>query len=180
MTFTLAAESEKIVDELLTRYPTKQAACLPLLHLCQRQAGWVSPDVVQYVSRRLELPASEVQGVVTFYTMYHQKPVAANVVWICRTLSCELRGARELQEHLEQRFGCHVNGTSKDGLFTLKKAECLAACGQAPMVQINDDYHENLTVDALDRILDDLAAKSKGSKATATRETVTQGSNGKG
>jgi NADH-quinone oxidoreductase subunit E len=160
MTFTLAAESEKIVDELLTRYPTKQAACLPLLHLCQRQAGWVSPDVIQYVSRRLELPASEVQGVVTFYTMYHQKPVAPSVVWVCRTLSCELRGARELQTHLEHRFGCHVNGTSKDGLFTLKKAECLAACGQAPMVQINDDYHENLTIDALDRILDDIAAKS--------------------
>jgi NADH-quinone oxidoreductase subunit E len=168
MTFTLAAESEKIVDELLTRYPTKQAACLPLLHLCQRQAGWVSPDVIQYVSRRLELPASEVQGVVTFYTMYHQKPVAPNVVWVCRTLSCELRGARELQEHLEHRFGCHVNGTSKDGLFTLKKAECLAACGQAPMVQINDDYHENLTIDALDRILDDIAARSA------------KGSNGKG
>ena len=160
MTFTLAAESEKIVDELLTRYPTKQAACLPLLHLCQRQVGWVSPDVIQYVSQRLAMPSSEVQGVVTFYTMYHQKPVAPNVVWVCRTLSCELRGARELQEHLEKRFGCHVNGTSKDGLFTLKKAECLAACGQAPMVQINDDYHENLTTDALDRILDDIAAKT--------------------
>jgi NADH-quinone oxidoreductase subunit E len=173
MTFTLAAESEKIVDELLTRYPTKQAACLPLLHLCQRQAGWVSPDVIQYVSRRLELPASEVQGVVTFYTMYHQKPVAPNVVWVCRTLSCELRGARELQAHIEKRFGCGVNGTSQDGLFTLKKAECLAACGQAPMVQINDDYHENLTVDALDRILDDIAAKT-------TKAKIANGANGKG
>ena len=174
MTFTLAAESEKIVDELLTRYPTKQAACLPLLHLCQRQVGWVSPDVIQYVSQRLAMSASEVQGVVTFYTMYHQKPVAPNVVWVCRTLSCELRGARELQEHLEKRLGCHVNGTSKDGLFTLKKAECLAACGQAPMVQINDDYHENLTTDALDRILDDIAAK------TSPNISVGVKSNGKG
>jgi NADH-quinone oxidoreductase subunit E len=183
MTFSLSAEFEKIVDELLTRYPTKRAACLPVLHLCQRQAGWVSPDVVDYVSKRLDLATSEVQGVVTFYTMYHQQPVAPNVVWVCRTLSCDLRGARELQRHLEKRFECHANGpsangtsangtsgtsgnsgTSKDGKFTLKTAECLAACGQAPMVQINDDFHENLTIESLDRILNDLAAKT----ATAT------------
>ena len=165
MTFTLSAESEKIVDELLTRYPTKRAACLPLLHLCQRQEGWVSPDVIQYVSKRLELATSEVQGVVTFYTMYHQQPVAPNVVWVCRTLSCDLRGARELQRHLEKRFQCHLNGTSNDGKFTLKSAECLAACGQAPMVQINDDFYENLTIQSLDRILDDIAAKTPAGSA---------------
>ncbi len=160
MTFTLSAESEKILDELLTRYPTKRAACLPLLHLCQRQAGWVSPEVIDFVAKRLEIAASEVQGVVTFYTMYHQKQVAPNVVWVCRTLSCDLRGGRELQHHLEKRFGCGVNETSQDGKFTLKKAECLAACGQAPMVQINDSYHENLTLESLDRLIDDIAAKT--------------------
>jgi NADH-quinone oxidoreductase subunit E len=162
MMFTLSAESEKIVDELLTRYPTKRASCLPLLHLCQRQEGWVSPAVVEYVAKRLELATSEVQGVVTFYTMYHQQPVAPNVVWVCRTLSCDLRGARELQSHLEKRFGCKANGTemSKDGKFTLKTAECLAACGQAPMVQINDDFHENLSIESLDRILNEIAANT--------------------
>jgi NADH-quinone oxidoreductase subunit E len=92
--------------------------------------------------------------------MYHQQPVAPNVVWVCRTLSCDLRGARELQNHLEKRFGCHANGTSKDGKFTLKTAECLAACGQAPMVQINDDFHENLTIESLDRLISDIAAKT--------------------
>ena len=161
MTFTLSAESEKIVDELLTRYPTKRAACLPLLHLCQRQSGWVSTEVVDYVAKRLDLPTSEVQGVVTFYTMYHQQPVAPNVVWVCRTLSCDLRGARAIQSHLEKRFGCGVNGTSKDKKFTLKTAECLAACGQAPMVQINDAYYEDLTIEKLDRILDEITAKTK-------------------
>lgn len=160
MAFMLSAESEKIVDELLKRYPTKRAVCLPLLHLCQRQEGWISPDAIAYVAQRLELPTSEVKGVVTFYTMYHQHPVAKNVVWVCRTLSCELRGARELQRHMEQRFGCKAGETSKDGRFTLKTAECLAACGQAPMVQINDDFHENLTIAQLDRILDELAAKT--------------------
>ena len=160
MTFSLTPDSEKIVDELLTRYPTKRAVCLPVLHLCQRHNGWISPDVIDYVAGRLELATSEVLGVVTFYTMYHQQPVARNVVWVCRTLSCELRGARELQKHMEQRFGCGVGGTSKDGKFTLKTAECLAACGQAPMVQVNDHYFENLTVAALDRILDEIAAKT--------------------
>jgi NADH-quinone oxidoreductase subunit E len=160
MAFTLPAESEKIVEDLLTRYPTKRAACLPVLHLCQRQQGWISSDVIDYVARRLDLATSEVQGVVTFYTMYHQHPVAPNVVWVCRTLSCELRGARALQKHLEQRFGCPAGGTSKDGKFTLKTAECLAACGQAPMVQINDEYHENLTLESLNRLIDEIAAKT--------------------
>lgn len=160
MTFALSAEAETIVDELLTRYPTRRASCLPVLHLCQRQAGWITPDVIQYVAKRLEMDPSEVKGVVTFYTMYHQHPVAPNVVWVCRTLSCELRGARQVQQHLEKRFGCGVGGTSRDGKFTLKTAECLAACGQAPMVQINDAYYENLTLEKLDRILDEIAAKT--------------------
>lgn len=160
MAFTLSLESEKIVDELLTRYPTKRACCLPVLHLCQRQAGWVSPDVIDYVAKRLDLSTAEVKGVVTFYTMYHQQKVAPNVIWVCRTLSCELRGARAIQKHLEQRFGCGVGGTSKDGKFTLKTAECLAACGQAPMLQCNDDYHEHLTIEKLDRIIDAIAQRT--------------------
>lgn len=160
MPFALNPEAEKIVDELLSHYPTKRAACLPVLHLCQRENGWINSDVMDYVARRLELSTSEVLGVVTFYTMYHQQPVAPNVVWVCRTLSCDLRGARAIQSHLEQRFGCGVNGTSKDKKFTLKTAECLAACGQAPMVQINDSFYENLTLEKLDKIIDEISAKT--------------------
>lgn len=163
MAFTLSPDSEKIVDELLTRYPTKRASCLPVLHLCQRQNGWIDEDVVAYVAQRLSMATSEVKGVVTFYTMYHQHPVAPNVVWVCRTLSCELGGARAIQSHLEKRFGCRAGGTSKDGKFTLNTAECLAACGQAPMVQINDEYHENLTIESLDKIIDEIAAKTPAS-----------------
>lgn len=170
MSFSLSPDAEKIVDELLKRYPTKRAAALPVLHLCQRQNGWVSDEVIAYVARRLAMDASEVKGVVTFYTMYHQEPVAKNVVWVCRTLSCELMGARAVQKHLEQRFGCGVGGTSRDGRFTLKTAECLAGCGYGPVVQINDTYHENLTLAKLDRILDGLASKTTpppaGSKST--------------
>ena len=172
MAFTLSSESEKIVDQLLTRYPTKRAACLPVLHLCQRQEGWVSEGVIAYTAKRLDLTTSDVKGVVTFYTMYHQQKVAPNVIWVCRTLSCELRGAHAIQKHLEQRFGCGVGGTSRDGKFTLKTAECLAACGQAPMIQCNDDFHEDLTIEKLDRILDAIAAKTSGATAAVSSAPV--------
>lgn len=158
MPFSLSEDRERKVDELLSRYPTKRAACLPVLHLCQEQEGWVSPEVMSYVAERLGMSTSEVKGVVTFYTLYHQEKVAPNVIWVCRTLSCELRGAKEIQEHLEKRLGCAMNGTSADGKFTLRKAECLAACGQAPMIQLNDTFHENLTLERLDELLAEVAA----------------------
>jgi NADH-quinone oxidoreductase subunit E len=167
MAFALNQEGEKRVDELLSRYPTTRAALIPVLWLCQDQHGWVSPDVIDYCARRLALSTAIVKGVVTFYTMFHERRVAPNVVWVCRTLSCDLRGGKAIQEHLEMRFGCHEGGDSKDGKFTLLKAECLAACGQAPMVQINDRYYENLDVPALDRLVDDLAAKTAARGASA-------------
>ena len=161
MAFSLPPESEKFVDDLLTRYPEKRAACIPLLHLCQRQLGWVSPDAIVYVAERLGMSTSQVAGVVTFYTMFHTHPVAPNVIWVCRTLSCELRGARTVQKHLERKLGCKLGETSKDGKFTLLAAECLAACGGAPMIQLNDRYYENLTIDQLDKIIDETAAKTQ-------------------
>jgi NADH-quinone oxidoreductase subunit E len=160
MSFQLTPERETKLADLLTRYPTKRAALLPLLHLCQEQNGWISDEVIAYAAERLGLSTAQVKGVVTFYTMYHQRPVAPNVVWVCRTLSCELRGAKLVQEHLEKRFGCRVGGTSKDGKFTLLKAECLAACGYGPMIQLNDTFHEDLTLERLDRILDEVAART--------------------
>lgn len=156
MAFSLSDEMEKVVDELIARYPTTRAACIPVLHLCQEKQGWVSPDVIDYVAGRLDMSTSQVKGVVTFYTMYHQREVAPNVVWVCRTLSCELRGGKTIQEHLEKRLGCGVGGTSRDGKVTLLKAECLASCGTAPMIQLNDVFHEDLDVAKMDAILDEL------------------------
>jgi NADH-quinone oxidoreductase subunit E len=156
MAFSLSEEKEKVVDELIARYPARMAACIPVLHLCQEEQGWVSPDIIEYVANRLEMSTSQVKGVVTFYTMYHQHEVAPNVLWVCRTLSCELRGAKQIQDHLERRLGCEAGGTSRDGKVTLLTAECLASCGTAPMIQLNEHFHENLTVTEIDRILDEL------------------------
>ncbi|QQR91639.1 MAG: NAD(P)H-dependent oxidoreductase subunit E [Myxococcales bacterium] len=155
MAFALSEDREKKVEELLSRYPRKRAACLPLLHLCQEQQGWINADVVDFVAGRLELSTSQVKGVLTFYTLYHQQPVAPNVVWVCRTLSCELRGAKAVQERLEKKLNCKMGQTSPCGKFTLKKAECLAACGYGPMIQINDKYFEDLTEEKLDAILEE-------------------------
>ncbi|MET0284691.1 MAG: NAD(P)H-dependent oxidoreductase subunit E [Polyangiales bacterium] len=167
MAFTLTPEREVVAQQLIKRYPVPRAACIPILHLCQQQEGWVSPETIAFVADKLGMSTSQVQGVVTFYTSFHQEQVAPNVVWVCRTLSCEIRGAKVVQEHLEKKFGCHAGETSRDGKFTLKKAECLAACGQAPMVQINDDFHENLTLEKLDQIIAEYAQKTP---AQAARE----------
>jgi NADH-quinone oxidoreductase subunit E len=165
MAFSLTPERERQVDEILTRYPERRASLLPVLWLCQRQNGWISPEVVDYVSQRLDLSTAIVRGVVTFYTMFFEEPVGENVVWVCRTLSCDLRGGKAIQDYLENKLGCAVGHTSSDGKFTLLKAECLAACGQAPMVQINDRYYENLDVEILEQIID--AHSSKGAEAAA-------------
>ncbi len=154
MAFELTQERQEIFAEMVPRYPTKRALTIPLLHLCQEQHGWISPEVMDYCAKKLELSTADVLGVGTFYTMFQQKKVGRNVGWVCRTLSCELRGGAEITRALESKLGCHVGETTADGEFTLLKAECLAACGQGPMIQVNDEFHEDLTVDKLDAILD--------------------------
>ena len=140
----------------LTRYPTRMAACIPALHLCQDQAGWISEEVILWVSQRLDLPPAHVKGVVTFYTLFNQHPVGKHQLWVCRTLPCALRGAAEVLEHCEKRLGIKPGETTADGQITLRTAECLASCGTAPMIQVDKTYHENLTLPQVDAILDRL------------------------
>lgn len=154
--FSLTSERERTFQEILSRYPNRQAACIPVLHLCQDQHGWCSPELVAFVAERLGLSTAHVQGVVTFYTLFNQKPVGKHQVWVCQTLSCALRGADEVLHHCEKRLGIHVGETTKDGKVTLRTAECLAACGQAPMMQVDKDFHENLTLKDVDTILERL------------------------
>jgi NADH-quinone oxidoreductase subunit E len=153
MPFALSADRERELTEILTRYPTKMGACIPALHLCQDQNGWISPEVIDFVAKRLELPPAHVQGVVTFYTLFNQKPVGKHQVWVCRTLPCALRGAGGVLEHCEKKLGIHAGETTKDGKVTLRTAECLASCGTAPMMQVDKEYFEDLTIEKVDQIL---------------------------
>ena len=156
MAFALNADRERELDEILTRYPTKMGACIPALHLCQEQNGYVSDEVIDFVSHRLDLPPAHVKGVVTFYTLFNQKPVGKHQLWVCRTLPCALRGSGSILEHCEKKLGIHAGETTADGKITLRTAECLASCGTAPMIQVDKDYFENLTPEKVDGILDGL------------------------
>ena len=157
MAFALTDERERQLDEILARYPNKMAACIPVLHLCQEaNENWVSDDVIGFVARKLGLSTAHVQGVVTFYTLFNQQRPGRHQVWVCRTLSCALRGSADVLNHCEKRLGIHAGQTTRDGKITLRTAECLAACGTAPVMQVDKKYCENLTIEKVDRLLDDL------------------------
>ena len=157
MAFALSAEQETKLTEILSRYPNKMAACIPTLHLCQEaNENWVNEDVIRFVADRLELSAAHVEGVATFYHLFNREKPGKHQVWVCHTLSCALRGGERLVSHCEKKLGIHVGQTTKDGKITLRTAECLASCGSGPMMQVNKDYHEDLTTDKVDQILDGL------------------------
>lgn len=156
MPFALSPERDRELNEVLTRYPTKMAACIPALHLCQDQNGYIDDEIVNFVANRLDIPPAHVKGVVTFYTLFNQHKVGKHQLWVCRTLPCALRGAGDVLAHCEKRLGIKAGETTADGKVTLKTAECLASCGTAPMVQVDKEYFENLTPASLDAILDRL------------------------
>lgn len=154
--FALTPERENALAEILGRYPNTMAATIPVLHLCQEQNGWISEEVIEWVAARLSVSAAHVKGVATFYTLFNLEPVGKHQVWVCHTLSCALNGADDLLHHCEKRLGIHAGETTPDGKITLRTAECLAACGNAPMIQVDRAYHENLTIARVDDILDGL------------------------
>jgi NADH-quinone oxidoreductase subunit E len=161
MAFALSDEDERALAEILSRYPNKMAACIPVLHLCQAANGnWVSPEVIGFVAERLALSTAHVKGVVTFYTLFNERPPGKHQVWVCRTLSCALRGSDAVLEHCKKRLGIEEGQTTADGRVTLRTAECLASCGSAPMMQVDRTYHENLTLEKVDHILSQLGSEA--------------------
>ena len=154
MPFSLTPERQETLQDILTRYPNKMAATIPLLHLCQEQNGWVSDEAVDYVATTLELPTAHVFGVVTFYTLFWTHPMGKHHVWVCRTLSCALNGSDEVLERCKMKLGIDVGQTSDDGKFTLVELECLGSCGTAPVALMDEDLHENLTPDRICSLID--------------------------
>lgn len=146
-------------EEVLTRYPTKRAAILPTLWLAQGEFGYLSSEAVEYVAGLLDLSPATVQGVVTFYTMFATRPMGRFHVQVCTNLSCTLVGARTLVGRLEDKLGVKVGETTEDRAFSLSEVECLGSCGTAPVVQVNEDYHERQTPDSVVHLIDRLAAQ---------------------
>jgi NADH-quinone oxidoreductase subunit E len=144
----------------IAKYPAgrQASAVMPLLWLAQYQEGWVSRAAMDMVAGMLDMAPIRVYEVATFYTMYNLKPVGKHLVQICRTTPCWLRGSDGLTEMCRKKLGVDLHGTSADGKFTIMEVECLGACVNAPMVQINDDFYEDLTPESLSKVLDELAA----------------------
>lgn len=157
--FTLTDAAVSEIDRTIARYPERQAAMLPVLWAVQREKGWISPDAMAWVANRLGCSAATVQSVVTFYTMFDDRPVGKWKLQVCRTLSCELMGARAVIDRIRERLGIEAGETTDDERFTLQEVECLASCGTGPMLQCNFRFYENLTPERVDALLDDLAAR---------------------
>ena len=152
----LSAETRREIERSLARYPNRRSAILPVLWAMQRELGWLSPASLREAARIVGLADSEVFGIATFYTMFNLRPVGRHHLQVCMTLSCSLMGADRLFQHLERKLGIGHGETTRDGRFTLRRVECLAACGGGPCMQVNFDYHENLDEAKVDQLLETL------------------------
>ncbi len=152
----LSETTHQQIRSLISKYPQRRSALIPSLYLVQKEVGYLSLDAVRDVAKIFELPPNEVYEVVSFYTMFYKKPVGKYVIQVCTNISCLICNAEEIMAHLEKRLGIKPGETSSDKKFTLLEVECLGSCGTAPVVQINEDYYEDLTPQRLDEILDGL------------------------
>jgi NADH-quinone oxidoreductase E subunit len=153
MPVTFSDETTKKLDALVARYPNRQAACLPALHLAQGEYGHLADDVLSAVADYLQVPYAHVYGVATFYTMFHREKVGKNVLMVCTNVACMLRGAYDLLAHMEAELGIKAGETTPDGMFTLVEEECLAACANAPMFVCGTEYFLDQTKEKVDQAL---------------------------
>lgn len=153
MALEFSPQAEQKIADICRHYPNTQAACLPVLHLAQDEFGYISPEVMDLVAGRLNLPTSHVYGVATFYTMYHHEPCGKRVLMMCTNVSCMLTGGYETLRKLEERLGIKAGQTTADGEFTLIEEECLAACADAPAMICGERYFLRLTADKVDGAL---------------------------
>jgi len=149
--------NQVLAKEIIGRYPKARSATIPLLHVAQQQDGYVTMDAIAHIAELVGATSAEVLGTCTFYEMFKMQPVGKYLINICTTMSCALLGAEQLVEHAEQRLGIKAGGTTPDGLFTLERAECQAACTEAPCLQANYRYRYRVSPEQLDQFLDDLA-----------------------
>ena len=162
VTDEVANFSPEVVEEMrlhLTKYPSdrKRSALIPLLFVIQRERGYVDNEGVNFLARFLNLEVTDIWETVTFYSMFNLRPIGKHHIQICKTLSCRIMGEPEITEHICNRLGIHVGETTDDEKFTVSLVECLGSCGTAPMMQIGFDYHEDLTTEKVDKLLDSLS-----------------------
>lgn len=152
--FELSAEGVQKVKKEMTRYESVDSAIIPSLYVAQKEnKGWINDDVIRALAKVMALPEAKINEVFTFYTMFNQKPVGRYHVQVCATLSCHVNGAQDLIHHMCRELKVKMNQVTADGKFTISRAECLGSCGTAPMMMVNEDYHENLTPESAMNLL---------------------------
>jgi NADH-quinone oxidoreductase subunit E len=152
----LRPDNVELADEIIGRYPRPKSALIPLLHLAQEQDGWVADDAMEHIGELIGVTPAEVLGTCSFYEMFKREPVGKFVVNVCTNISCQLLGGEELLEHAEERLGIKSGSTTQDGLFTVEDVECIAACTEAPCLQVNYRYFNRVSNDDFDQLIDDL------------------------
>jgi NADH-quinone oxidoreductase subunit E len=153
-------EFEARFTQMLTHYPTRRSVLVPTLLYAQDEVGFLSEEVIAELAQRLELTELEVRNVISYYSMLTTKPRGKFNVQVCTNISCMLRGGEELLHHCEKKLGIRHKGTTSEGLFSLEEVECIGACSWAPAVQVNYDFHENLTAEKMDAVLDNYKRKA--------------------
>jgi NADH-quinone oxidoreductase subunit E len=151
--FQLSKEAKDFVNKELTRYEDKLSAIIPCLYKAQEENGWISPEVIDCLSKEMDLPASRIAEVAMFYTMFNKKPVGKFHIQVCCNVSCAMAGGRELTNYICKRLNAKEDEITSDGRFTVSRVECLGSCGTAPMMQVNNDYFENLNNQEVDRLI---------------------------
>jgi NADH-quinone oxidoreductase subunit E len=159
----LNAENALLAGEIISRYPVAKSALIPLLHLAQEQDGWITEDAMEHIAELVGITPAEVLGTCSFYEMFKREPVGEYLVNVCTNISCLLLGGEELLEHLEQKLGVKAGGTTADGRFTLEDVECIAACTEAPCLQVNYRYFHKVTTADADALIDDLRVGKRAS-----------------
>jgi NADH-quinone oxidoreductase subunit E len=154
-------ELEQRFQRLVGQYPWKRSALIPLLLYAQDEVGYLSDEVISDIARRVELTELEVRNVISYYSLLRTRPAGKYVVQVCTNISCMVRGAEELFEHCKQRLGVDHKQVTPDGTFSLEEVECIGACSWAPAVQVNYDFHLDVTPEKMDKILDDYEKKTK-------------------
>ena len=151
-------EGQKELERMLSRYPIKRNALLPLLHLAQQEnGGWLSEESIKFVAEICEVSETHVEGVISFYTMYKLKKPGKYHLQICTCVPCCLVGGEELLEHTESKLGIHAGSTGDDGMFSIEEMECIGACSFAPAIIVNEDYHEKVNPESMDQLIADLS-----------------------
>jgi len=151
---------DKFFDEKMKEYPTQRSFLVPMLLYTQDEIGYLTDEAIAYLAAKTGLSELEVRNVISYYSMLHTKPVGKYHIQVCTNISCQLRGAEELFDHCSKKLGVGHKQKTADGVFSLEEVECIGACSWAPAIQVNYDFHENLTPEKMDRVLEEYKAKS--------------------